>query len=105
MADDASHDAAAAAAKAAETVKEAAAEAVADAKEAVKEAKEAVASTSSSYKDWLPSKEGLKRGMCDFKNVFLYPLCTGLMTGIGFVAGKRVAERYFYGPSCKVAAQ
>ena len=42
-------------------------------------------------------KEQIMNGLIDFKNVFLYPLCTGIMTGVGFIAGKRLGERYFYG--------
>lgn len=42
------------------------------------------------------TKEQLLRGMSDFKNVFFYPLCSGIMTGVGYSVGKRVAEAYFY---------
>ena len=38
----------------------------------------------------------MKKGFVDFKNVFLYPLLTGVMTGVGFIAGKKMAEAYFY---------
>lgn len=54
-------------------------------------------SSGPSYKDALIS------GVTDFRNVFLYPLCTGIMTGIGFVVGKRLGESYFYGSSPKTA--
>lgn len=53
-------------------------------------------------KGYLPSKDSVCSGMSDLKNVVLYPLCAGIMTGIGFAAGKRVGERYFYGPEGKV---
>lgn len=42
------------------------------------------------------TKEQLLRGMADFKNVFFFPLCTGIMTGVGFTVGKKLAESYFY---------
>lgn len=52
-----------------------------------------------------PSELSLKRvlisGAYDFRNVFLYPLLTGIMTGLGFAVGKRVGEIYFYGNSPK----
>lgn len=41
-------------------------------------------------------KRMAKKGFTDFKNVFLYPLLTGVMTGVGFIAGKKLAEAYFY---------
>lgn len=51
----------------------------------------------SSWCEYAVMKEHVLRGLVDFKNVFLYPLCTGVMTGVGFIAGKRLGERYFYG--------
>ncbi len=51
----------------------------------------------SSQLQYAEIKEQIWRGLCDFKNVFLYPLCTGIMTGVGFMAGKKIGERYFYG--------
>ncbi len=54
-------------------------------------------------KSWSITSEELKeqvwRGLLDIKNVFLFPLCSGIMTGVGFVAGKKLAEGYFYGGS------
>lgn len=48
-------------------------------------------------------KEQVYRGLIDFKNVFLFPLCTGIMTGVGFIAGKKLAEGWFY-PKEKAAS-
>lgn len=53
--------------------------------------------------DWDSMKSAVCRGLNDLKNVVLYPLCTGIMTGVGFIAGKRLGERYFYGPDPKIA--
>lgn len=39
----------------------------------------------------------LSTGATDFRVVFFYPLCTGIMTGVGFIMGKRLGEKYFYG--------
>lgn len=77
-----------------------------DAKEAAKdkarEAKE-TAKAKLDELDWDNVKDALCRGLTDLKNVVLYPLCTGIMTGVGFIAGKRLGERYFYGPDPKFA--
>lgn len=43
----------------------------------------------------------LWKGAYDFRNVFLYPLCAGIMTGLGFAVGKRMGEIYFYGRSSR----
>ncbi|GAB0494189.1 hypothetical protein MMPV_005479 [Pyropia vietnamensis] len=45
----------------------------------------------------------LSRALFDVKTVFLYPLLTGVFTGVGFVAGKRLAEAWLY-PDGVVAA-
>lgn len=51
---------------------------------------------SSKTDDGVPSmKSMLISGAIDFRTVFLYPLCTGIMTGVGFVLGKRLGESYF----------
>lgn len=42
-------------------------------------------------------KSLIQTGATDFRVVFLYPLCTGIMTGVGFILGKRLGEKYFYG--------
>lgn len=42
-------------------------------------------------------KDIITTGVHDFRIVFLYPLCTGIMTGVGFILGKRIGEKYFYG--------
>lgn len=47
-------------------------------------------------------KSLLKTGATDFRLVFFYPLCTGVMTGVGFILGKRLGERYFY-PNTSIA--
>lgn len=46
--------------------------------------------------DYEEIKEQIWRGLSDFKTVFIFPLCTGIMTGVGFMAGKKMGERYFY---------
>lgn len=46
------------------------------------------------------AKSVLMAGVIDFTNVFFYPLCTGIMTGVGFIVGKRIGERMF-GPTAK----
>ena len=56
--------------------------------------KEETCSTLHNYEE---IKAQIIQGLIDFKNVFFYPLCTGIMTGVGFIAGKRLGERYFYG--------
>lgn len=47
--------------------------------------------------------DALSRALADVKTVFLYPLLTGVFTGVGFVAGKRLAEAWLY-PDGVVAA-
>lgn len=47
--------------------------------------------------------DALSRALVDVKTVFLYPLLTGIFTGVGFVAGKRLAEAWLY-PDGVVAA-
>ena len=60
-------------------------------------------SSGSGGKSWALTSEEVKdqvwRGLIDIKNVFLFPLCSGIMTGVGFIAGKKLAEGYFYGGS------
>ncbi|OSX79743.1 hypothetical protein BU14_0072s0101 [Porphyra umbilicalis] len=47
--------------------------------------------------------DALSRALTDVKSVFLYPLLTGMFTGVGFVAGKRLAEAWFYPDGVTVA--
>lgn len=47
--------------------------------------------------------DAVSRALADVKTVFLYPLLTGVFTGVGFVAGKRLAEAWLY-PDGVVAA-
>jgi len=47
--------------------------------------------------------DALSRALTDVKSVFLYPLLTGMFTGVGFVAGKRLAEAWFYPDGVAVA--
>jgi hypothetical protein len=91
-------DAAAAAAEAAADAAGAAAEAAGDAAEAAGEAAcEAAGNLADRLGiDWDASCKRVGAGLSDLKSVVLFPLVTGIMTGIGFVAGKRAAERYFY---------
>jgi hypothetical protein len=91
-------DAESAVAEMSEAVESAVDSMVESAGDAVVSADTAAKSTGAKIADWLPSKDGVKNGLKDVKNVVLYPLCTGVMTGVGFIAGKRLAERYFNGP-------
>lgn len=54
--------------------------------------------------DYDEIKEQIWRGLGDFKTVFVFPLCTGIMTGVGFMAGKKMGERYFYAAAQKGAS-
>jgi len=39
-------------------------------------------------------KAEAKRAFLEFKDVFLFPLISGIMFGVGTVAGKRIAEAW-----------
>lgn len=73
----------------------AAAEATGAAAEAADEAVDAATGKLGGV-DWDAVCAKLRSAALDTKNVVVYPLVTGVMTGIGFAAGKRVAERYLY---------
>ncbi|KAA8491813.1 hypothetical protein FVE85_8295 [Porphyridium purpureum] len=41
------------------------------------------------------SKEDIVNALVEFKDVFLFPLISGLLFGLGTVAGKRIGEKWF----------
>lgn len=42
-------------------------------------------------------KKYVVSGTQEFRQIFLYPMCSGIMTGVGFTVGKHFAEIYFFG--------
>lgn len=90
-----------AAGDAANIAKDAAGDAANKGRDAAKEAADAADEEAAKLADqlgidWDKAKERIHAGLVDLKNVVFFPLVTGVMTGIGFIAGKRAAERYFY---------
>ena len=41
------------------------------------------------------SKEDVLAALVEFKDVFLFPLVSGILFGLGTVAGKRLGETWF----------
>jgi len=52
----------------------------------------------------MTDREWKDRVLREFKEVFLFPLISGIMFGVGSVAGRRLADGYFSKYSQRVAA-